>query len=243
MSLMTEKQVQDWIRRRLGEPVICVPELNEGNLNDALVEAKHWFNAKKGIEKSTVIPINRSQVEYDLPEDCEYVVDCSVSSSRLELDMAFSPYIFFEEPVLYPFDIYSAGSTSGLYSSIAQLNQYNEMAKRVLGTEFSWFPTPEKKIVFVPLQQHARSVIVEYRATVGAIEKLSERDHDFIKRYALALIKIDVGRIRSKYDSMPAAQGRVTLDGRILLEEGFREREKLDEDIISTAMPMWTTTG
>ena len=76
------------------------------------------------------------------------------------------------------------------------------------------------------------------------IEQLSERDHDLVKRMALAQAKLDLGRIRSKYQSgFPTAQGHEQLDGEILLQEGQAEVELLNQEIGDSAMPMSFITG
>lgn len=49
----------------------------------------------------------------------------------------------------------------------------------------------------------------------------------WIKRYALALIKEMLGRVRSKYDSIPIPNADVSLDGDTLLSESSDEKENL----------------
>lgn len=45
-SLLTEPELMEWIKRRLGAPELRVP-LAESKLQDAIDMAKHWFIAKK----------------------------------------------------------------------------------------------------------------------------------------------------------------------------------------------------
>lgn len=52
---------------------------------------------------------------------------------------------------------------------------------------------------------------------------------EWIYRYTLALCKITLGSIRSKYDSLPIPNAEVRLDGTTLRQEGQQEIEKLEE--------------
>lgn len=237
---MTEAELKKWIERRLGAPVLC-PELTPEHLEDAVHEARHWFNVRKGIEKTLVLELINGQSEYDLPTDCDAVIDCSVQVHPLDLSLVFAPSIIADEKI--PYDLFAASQSSGLYSSFVQTMQYNEMAKRVIGADFNWIPMPGKKIIFSPNPRNNLKVVVEYKGLIESIELLNERDHDFVKRYALAFAKKDIGRIRSKYDSMPSAQGRVSLDGRELLEEARMEMDRLNEEIALTALPIPIITG
>jgi hypothetical protein len=56
--------------------------------------------------------------------------------------------------------------------------------------------------------------------------------HQFMNEYSLALSKIMLGRIRSKYSSILSAGEGVQLDGDRLLEEGKTEKLQLEKDLI-----------
>jgi hypothetical protein len=50
---------------------------------------------------------------------------------------------------------------------------------------------------------------------------------------ALAHAKIMLGRIRSKYTTLPGAQGGVQLDGKDLITEGIQEKKDWEERLIN----------
>ena len=75
------------------------------------------------------------------------------------------------------------------------------------------------------------------------IEILNERDHDLVKRFALAQAKEDLAIIRSKYDSYPGAQGTVTLNADRLFDMAQQEKEKLEEEISASGYPMGFILG
>jgi hypothetical protein len=108
-----------------------------------------------------------------------------------------------------PYNAFAAPSSAGLYSSLVQSLQYVDMAKRIINSE-----------------------------TCNTIEQLPERDHDLLKRYALAYAKMDLGNIYSKYSSWPTAQGQVQLNGPALISQAEAAFEKLEEEIYNSAMPM-----
>ena len=57
---------------------------------------------------------------------------------------------------------------------------------------------------------------------------------EWIYRYTLALCKITLGGIRSKYDSLPIPNAEVRLDGTTLRQEGATELEKLEQYLRET---------
>jgi hypothetical protein len=240
---MTEQELRRWILRRLGAPVLKV-ELQDAHLDDAVAEAKRWFAAKKGVERDTTIDLVDSQVEYDVPEDCDAVIDVSIQASTFDAALVFTPNILADEKV--PYSVFAAPQSAGLYSSFVQSLQYLEMAKRVINAEQNWLYFPQKKKLYVwPSQRRGQlKAIIEYKSNINTIEQLTERDHDLVKRFALAWAKRDLGMIRSKYPAgMPTAQGQTPLNGQDLLQQAQQEFEKLEQEIIDSAYPMPWVTG
>ena len=95
-----------------------------------------------------------------------------------------------------------------------------------------------------PIPKSSATILLNYKSSQITIEQLSERDHDLLKRYALACAKEDVGRVRSKYVSgFPTAQGHEQLDGDRLLEEAAAAKEALDEEIALSGFPMGFMVG
>ena len=56
--------------------------------------------------------------------------------------------------------------------------------------------------------------------------------HQFMNEYSLALCKIMIGRIRSKYSTIVSPGDGVTLDGATILQEGKDEKKQLEHDLI-----------
>jgi hypothetical protein len=233
---MTEEELKKWILRRLGSPIakVCLDELH---LDDAVEEAKRWFAAKKGVDRDITIDLFAGQVEYKMPDDCDAVIDVSFQVSPLDISLIFAPHIIADEKI--PYNAFAAPSSVGLYSSFVQSLQYVEMAKRTMNAERNWMWFPYKKILLcLPNPKGGGKAFVEYKSTCNTIEQLPERDHDFVKRYALAWAKHDLGIIYSKYSTWPTAQGQVSLNGDTLMSQAREEMEKLNDELFESAKPM-----
>lgn len=233
---MTEPELKQWIVRRLGGPVACV-ELDDSQLEDAIGEARQWFAAKKGVDRDITLDLFSGQVEYTMPEDCDAVIDVAFQVSPLDISLIFAPHIIADEKI--PYNAFAAPSSAGLYSSLVQSLQYVEMAKKILNAERNWLYFPHKNILLLlPNPKGGGKAFVEYKSSCITLEHLPARDQEFIRRYALAWAKHDLGMIRTKYSSWPTAQGQTQLNGTMLIDQAVKEMEKLEDQLYDSAKPM-----
>ena len=238
-DLMNEEQLVKWLLRRLGAPLVKV-ELTECHFKDVIADARHWFSAKKGVKRQTVLPLNAGQVEYKLPDEVDTVLDCAFPVPPMDISMIFSPFVLIDDKV--PYDVFAAPSSVGIYSSYTQTLQYVETAKRILGAEADWRQEGRKLYVF-PVPKSDGGLWMDYKSNTFTIEQLNERDHDLLKRYALCRAKLDLAEIRGKYDSFPGAQGNTTLNVAMLTESANSEIERLEEEISQSGFPMGFFVG
>lgn len=236
---MDEEQLRDWILRHMGAPMIKV-ELTKESLCDAIEDAKRWFAAKKGIVRMCPIPVIDGLTEYCLNDDVDTVLDVIFSVSPMDISLIFSPFILQDDKV--PYDTFAAPSSAGLYSSFVQTLQYVQTAKRILGADPDWRQEGRKLFVF-PLPKNAATMVIEYKTKIFDIQELSERDHDILKRYALARAEITVAKIQSKYDAFPTAQGSASLNGLSMLDNARLDIEALNQEISDSGMPMMFFTA
>lgn len=241
--LKDDQEIQTWILRRLGAPLLKV-ELTQEHLDDNVEDAKRWFAAKKGWRRFYSFDVNPNMSEYDLPRDVDVVLDVVFAYDPLDLSILAYPYWLPPENNQIPYSVFNvAGSSSGLYSNYVQTLQFIETAKRTLSAEADWRQENHKLQLF-PNPTRAGKAIVEYNShQINPAFELNERDHGLLKRYALALAKQDLGRIRSKFDSYPTAQGTVSMDGQALITEAREDLEKLDEELGESGKPMGFITG
>ena len=248
---MDEDQLKHWILRRLGAPLLKI-ELTEEHLDDAISTAMHWYAAKKGFIRQLNLAITPNVTQYPLESYVDVVTDVVFPLSTYDLTPLTSPWgwAWPEENLGMPLNsVYrgfaAAGADSGgVVSSFEQVIQYSDMARRVFNGEFEW--RQEDRVLYIlPYRQPVayQRAIVYYTSTRFTLLDFNERDHDIVKRYALAWAKLDLGRIRSKYDQYPTAQGSTGLDGGVLIGEGQAEIDALNEELADSAMPTGFLTG
>lgn len=247
-GLMDEGLLMDWILEMLGAPYVKV-ELFDDQLKAAIESARRWFAAKKGVQGSATLNIVAGQSEYELPDGVDTVQDIAFAASSLDVGLGFFPFLWEDGFYPVPFGFGGTSATGlvpesgGLYSSIVQTLQYLETAKRILNAEADWRQEGRKLYVW-PIPRNASKILLTVKSNLIVLEQLSERDHDLVKRWALADAKYRVGRVRSKYKSgFPTAQGHEQLDGEDLIAEAKEEKEVLDEEIGMSGMPMSILTG
>lgn len=237
---MNREDLKQWILRRLGAPFWKV-ELTADHLEDAVELAQRWFASKKGVRRQMMVPFYSGMTEYALDDQVDTVLDVAFPVSPMDISMVFSPYIMQGEKV--PYDVFAAPSSAGLYSSYTQTMQYVEMAKRLLNAEPDWRQEGRSLFIF-PVPQSNGAMLVEFKSHDFTIEQLNERDHDLVKRYALACAKRDLGEVRDKYtEGFPGAQGMTQVNGAKLKVEAQQEMAALDVEIIKTALPMGFVSG
>lgn len=238
-TLMNEEQLLKWMLRRLGAPLLKV-ELTQCHFEDNISDAKHWFSAKKGVKRQMVFATEPGKVEYKLPDEVDTVLDVAFSVPPLDISTVFYPFATQGESI--PYNAFMAPGSGGLYSSYTQTLMYVETAKRILGAEPDW--RQEGRLLYLfPVPKNANGVWMDYKANILTIEQLNERDHDLVKRYALAKARLDLAEIRGKYDAYPGAQGSTTLNASTLKQTGEAEIEKLEEEIILSGYPLGFQTG
>jgi len=66
---------------------------------------------------------------------------------------------------------------------------------------------------------------------------------EWIHKYALAWAKEFLGRVRSKFGSVPGPTGEMSLDGPTLLSEAQQEKEKLEESVMLRGTPLGFMVG
>lgn len=238
-GLMDDEALQQWALRQLGAPVVKI-EVHECHVQDALEDAKRWFAAKKGVQVAVSLYTSPSLTEVDLPDIVDTVLDVYFTAIPLDLSLVWSPYIIADTKV--PYEVFAAPEAAGIYSSLVQAFQYNEMARRILSADLDWFQQG-RKLYLTPVPRESGQVIVLAKSNIVVVEQLNERDHNLVKRYTLATLMRVLSRIRGKYQQWPAAQGSVTLDADILAADAKEEFERLEEEIALSAYPIGFITG
>lgn len=236
---MTEAELRAAIEARLGAPTICI-ELKEENWTEIFASATRWFNAKVSLLKRAPLQISDTVGQYTLPDEVKDVVN--VWFPGLDFMTSFS----FDMPFYILWQLPHGWARSGQrFSGLVERLQYLETAQRILGgPAWDYEVSTHTLTLASPVSAEDASIIIyEYVAEATKIDDIQKlNDIQLYFDYALAVAMVMLGRIRSKYNDLPAAQGTVTLDGVRLLEEGLAMMEKCDERSFSHSdMPMILT--
>jgi hypothetical protein len=212
-------------------------ELSEAQFNVVIAQAKRWFVARKGWVVWRPVQVVKNQFEYTMDKDIVKVLDVIF---KVPTDVAaFFSLGFFDVIPYGPQNVGYIGYASTQYSTFAQLLAFNEERKRIFSVEPDWYWREQERILVIPQRVDTPSDIMLVQAKLNDfdISKVEYKDEDVLYRWIHAKSKQVVGRIRSKYDSLPAAGGQVTLDGQTLLQEAKEEFEILEKDIMSAQGP------
>jgi hypothetical protein len=249
---MKEAEIKDQILSELGAPVISV-EIDPTQWCAIFKRSLRWFKAKKGLISCEIRALNPNQREYDLPANCNQVVDIFLPVGFGDIQSLYSQGIL--DTNLIPADFFGAGNY-GHYgygfsfsnSSYIQVLQYMETTRRVISAEPNWEVVCDKIIISGSRFNYSTMgnsyMLINFKKQDISIDEIVlHRDEDLIYRYSLAIAKMLLGRIRSKYKSYPAAGGMIDTDGPDLIEEAKAEIEKLEEEISDSQFPMGVVIG
>lgn len=212
-------------------------ELTKDQFNTAVRLAKRWFVAKKGFSVFRPVSLVPGQAEYKMKEDVAQVMDVIF---QVPNDVsAFFSLGFFDLIPYGPQSIGSIGSGLSNYSGFAQLLDYTEKRKRVFSVDPDWYYDQQNQKLMIASRPGStvNMMIVHAKLSEFDPKDLLDKDDYIFTKWVRAKCKEIVGRVRSKYDSLPAASGQVTLDGKDLIAEAEKEFEALEREIFASQGP------
>jgi len=246
-SSLNDIRIKRDILTALGAGVMRV-ELPAGSLDYCLDHAKRWFVMYAGQTNEVTIDLVGGQQDYDVTDDCQAVYE-----------------VAFERNVPTPYDYgnnqpygvnpaspggYSQSSfvqtsqDNGPFSAIVMDIAYNEMATRILGGECRWTWLPfQRKLRIFPCPATSSKARVEYVPGTLNLSNPHSWEYHFVHRYALALAKETLGRIRSKYGSYSMADGERNLDGDTLLGEASEAKQDVHDKLMKYMPTGWIIQG
>lgn len=212
-------------------------ELSDAAYKTIVQSAKRWFTAKRGFNVFRPVPYVDGQSQYKMKDDVAQVLDVIF---QVPSDVAaFYTLGFFDIIPYGPNTLTAVGSGLTSYSGFAQLLEFTENRKKVFSVDPDYYYDQQNRILNVTVRQGAANsfMMVYAKLSEYEIDKLSDKDSYLMARYIKSLCKEAVGRVRSKYDSLPGAAGPVTLDGQRLIDEAKEEKLALDEEIFAASGP------
>jgi hypothetical protein len=233
------EQIKDYCLHMLGAPVVKL-ELDAQNLDFAVDQAMKVFEDYAG----------REHFQY-------YVFDSTPGQSVYQMppEVGVVRNVFYKEVGNYAFQASDLGGAipieyfypGGSYNSIqgglidpihpiwgrmgewVQYKQYEQMYSRTSSALGGWeFLGGLNSIKLYPVPYRVQKVMVHYLQKNKDWAEVSQA----LQEGALTYAKEILGRIRSKYQSVPGAQGAVAMDGSTLIQEAREDRQKWFEDLI-----------
>lgn len=233
------EQIRDYILHMLGAPVLKI-ELDEQNIDFCIDQALKIVEDYAPREYFTYYTFNTvpGKSVYELPPDVGYVRNVfyretgNFAFQASDLDGAI-PIEYF-----YPGGSY-ASIQGGLIDPVQPIwgrmgewvlyKQYEQMYSRVSSGLGGWeWVNGYRHIKLYPIPHGSQKVIVNYLQKYKDWEEVTQA----MQEGALTYAKEILGRIRSKFASVPGPGGGMQLDGQNLLQEAKEERQKWFEDLI-----------
>ena len=235
---------RNWVWRMLGYPLVRV-ELTEEHVSDAIEMAVERYEEFRVPEQTYYyLPVHTGQQLIELP----------VWMNKKEvMDVVYSPHadLFSQltgagESFYLTYYLQNTGGTflSDFYVAMA----YKETLEMTLGIGPQYELFTQKNadgewrdyIRLSPKPSVSLQIGVLYNRPMTEEEVDSS---DWIRKYALTWAKEQLGRIRSKYASVPGPTGEMQLDGQQLIQEAKEERAALDESVILRGPPLTFDIG
>jgi hypothetical protein len=240
-SVTTQDELCNWILRSLGHPLVQV-ELHEDHLRDAMNDAIEEF--------TKFMPQDRKYLALNLEdydEDNGFVLSELVTgifaiedgflngaSSSTGINTLFSvPNTMWNAGMIPAMGF---GGSGGSWIDYEAAIQYLDLTKRMTGSGagsgsfYFNYNERERRLILTPnpIKQSVKGYIA---LGVNMIRPDDQQyGESWVKRYALALCKIKLGLVRSKYQGSVQLLGGGQLDTSIK-DEGYTEKSELEEEL------------
>jgi hypothetical protein len=234
------EQIKDYVLHMLGAPVVKL-EFDEQNLDFCVDQAMKVFEDYAGREYFSYYVFNSTPGKsiYEMPPDVGMIRNVfyketgtfAFQSSDLQ---GAIPIEYF-----YPGGAY-ASIQGGLIDPVQPIwgrmgewvlyKQYEQMYSRTASNIGGWeFLGGFSTIKLYPVPYRSQKIIVHYMQKQKDWAEITQA----MQEGALTYAKEILGRIRSKYQSVPGVGGGVVMDGQQLLQEAREDRQKWFEDLIN----------
>jgi len=225
------QQLIDEIRTILGDGMIDV-ELDPKHYEQAIDLAVDKFRQRSSNsteEAYIYLELQPDVQEYTLSTEVIEVREIfrrSVAGSNNSIDL--DPF-----ELAYTNLYFLQGGRIGGLMTWDAFAQYQEVVRRLFGGYLNFkYVTEKNKLILMRRPRTIEKVLLQVYMEKPVDTLITQRySRPWIRDYALAQSKMMLGEARSKYSSLPGAQGNVTLNGETLKSEAQAAIEKLERDI------------
>lgn len=241
MAISTES-LKNYIVRSLGGSTVHV-ELTDDDLEIAIDESLTFYSRLNPIRDRESKKIQPGGISsFDLPPTCYNVIDVEIQSPSLVMESA-DPTTF---NIFNNFFLMGSGTSSQGVTGTENYALYNIWRSMTM-KEFSLDPDyyieedvqytedhpdilENRKIHFYnPTGLTLRVFYVPVHSR--RLDQISDRDVDWVRKYAVAHAKEMLGYKRRKHKAIPMAGQTLQLDGAELVQEAMEAKAKLEDDL------------
>jgi hypothetical protein len=237
----TREMLKHHVMAQMGWPKTCV-ELTDVHLEDAAMEAEIWLAAHMGQVRRIDVQLTSGTETYQLPSDCEMVVEVAMPqrySGSLPMDMPIQGLEDYFYGSHFRFGVRNGGFNSSVYQTLQNV----EMMTRTMSADVEHVWDPYERRLTVHPCKVSGTAVVWYLSDQLDYDRLTMQQKHLIRRYAVAQAMQILGRIRSKFDSIPTASGTTSMNGPDLIASAESELLGLDEKIKNLMPPAKFITG
>lgn len=233
-----EQYVIDWVKKKLGDPVICV-ELEETQLTQIIDDVLELF--QKYQPKIYIQPYEAARGHHmmALPHDDTIgLVDIEFIRSD------YQSYESIEGALLYdPFYFLSAGGITGVDVQTYDLvRHWTEVIAREFGAEEGYLMLDDGR-VFIQCPGQMRVTLYWAEPYEGICDVKRPYQQIFLN-LALAKSRQVLANIRGKFgQGVPGAGGGITLDAAEQRQRGEAEEEKYTDELMRTSTHFLPSMG
>ena len=244
MVVQSTQDIKDFISRSLGEGVVSV-EMTDAQLQDAVDSASLLYHQIIGAYEYTTLSVSSGAGEYAMPADCISVAEVYFDISKSGIYESFDWAGVELGPMSFGmYGGYRDGSgAGGGYSYLVQALNYRDQSKRILSVDEDWFWDRERRLLCITPKNSASTTLgVRYQTSNVDWARVYPHEYGLFRRYALAEAMITLGQIRTKYSTLPSAQGDLSLNGDALKAEADGIKMNLMEQLKQILPPLPVVT-
>ncbi len=244
---MKKSELAERVKRALGHPIVKV-ELDETQIYDNIDYARElfikWAVGQSVVEKYFTVMLSASVVDYEMPSGTTEVIGYETRSAG-SIHTLFTMENYLYNMGMYDQLLMRGASTGYTMVSYHIARDFLETVKRYVVDAYNFTYHRYTNILTIdPVPPTGGSLTVDditYDSPGFILVRsyCAEGDAEdiyglpWMREYVLALTKISLGRIRSKFANFTAVGSNVglSLDGDTLLNEGHTEKEALEEKL------------
>lgn len=244
MIAQSNQDIKEYIVRSLGDGVVSV-EMTDLQLQDAVDSAAMLYHQIIGVYEFITLSVSSGAGEYTMPADCVSVIEVNFDITKSGIYESFDWAGVELGPM--SFGMYgghrTSGGAGGGYSHLIQALNYRDQSKRILSVDEDWFWDRERRLLcLTPKSSSGTEIGVRYQTNSVNWASLYPHEYHLFRRFALADAMLTLGQIRSKYSSLPSAQGDLSLNGDALKAEADGIKMNLMEQIKMVRPPLPVTS-